>query len=114
MDTKTFSNPISPKDIKITDPFWARYMELARTEVIPYQWEALNDRLPDTEPSYWVKNFRVAAGLEEGKFNGCVFQDSDGFKWLEAVAYSLMSHPDPELEKTADEVQALDKPSRPS
>ena len=48
MDTKTFSNPISPKDIKITDPFWARYMELARTEVIPYQWEALNDRLPDT------------------------------------------------------------------
>ena len=104
MDTKTFSNPISPKDIKITDPFWARYMELARTEVIPYQWEALNDRLPDTEPSYWVKNFRVAAGLEEDGFNGRVFQDSDGFKWLEAVAYSLMSHPDPELEKTADEV----------
>ena len=96
MDTKNFTNPISPKDIKITDPFWARYMELARKEVIPYQWEALNDRLPDTEPSYWVKNFRIAAGLEKGDFNGCVFQDSDGFKWLEAVAYSLMSHPDPD------------------
>lgn len=33
-----------------------------------------------------------------------VFQDSDVAKWLEAVAYSLVVHPDAELEKRADEV----------
>ena len=31
-----------------------------------------------------------------------MFQDSDIAKWLEAVGHSLMTHPDPELEKTAD------------
>ncbi|MCI0394063.1 MAG: glycoside hydrolase family 127 protein [Chloroflexi bacterium] len=29
------------------------------------------------------------------------------YKWLEAVAYDLTLHPDPKLEKTADEVIAL-------
>ena len=33
-----------------------------------------------------------------------VFQDSDVYKSLEAVAYSLMWHPDEELGKTADDV----------
>lgn len=28
--------------------------------------------------------------------------DSDFSKWIEAVAYSLTQHPDPELEKIAD------------
>ncbi len=103
MDKKNFSVPLSPRKIRITDPFWANYMELVRTEVIPYQWEALNDRLPDTDPSYCLRNFRVASGMEKGEFGGCVFQDSDVYKWLEAVAYSLMAHPDAELEKLADE-----------
>lgn len=36
-----------------------------------------------------------------------VFQDSDIGKWLEAVAYSLTTHPDAALERTADEVIEL-------
>ena len=32
------------------------------------------------------------------------FWDSDLAKWLEAVGYSLMSHPDPNLENLADGV----------
>ena len=94
--------PVSLNKIKIQDPFWGEYMELVRSHAIPYQWEALNDRIKDAEPSYCIKNFRVAAGIEEGTFDGMVFQDSDLYKWLEAVAYSLMWHPDTELEKTAD------------
>lgn len=39
---------------------------------------------------------------EDNKFYGFVFQDSDFSKWIEAVAYSLTQHPDPELEKLAD------------
>ena len=33
--------------------------------MIPYQWEVLNDRVDDAEPSHAVKNFRIAAGLEK-------------------------------------------------
>ena len=89
--------------IQITDNFWKGYMEMVRTHVIPYQWEALNDRIQGASPSCCIQNFRRAAGLEEGGFEGMVFQDSDVYKWLEAVAYSLTWHPDEDLEKTADE-----------
>lgn len=93
-------------DVSIQDDFWKEYMELVRKHVIPYQWEALNDRIEGAEPSYCMQNFRVAAKMEEGSFQGMVFQDSDAYKWLEAVAYSLMWHPDETLEATAD--QAID------
>lgn len=94
---------LSLNQIQIEDMFWKEYMELVRNHVIPYQWEALNDRIKEAEPSYCIQNFRVAAKLEEGSFQGMVFQDSDVYKWLEAVAYSLMWHPDEKLEQTADE-----------
>ncbi|WP_336773082.1 glycoside hydrolase family 127 protein [Paenibacillus sp. MMO-58] len=93
--------------ISIKDDFWNEYTELVRSTVIPYQWEALNDRIQDAEPSYSIRNFRIAAGLEKGEFGGWIFQDSDLYKWLEAVAYSLERQPDPELEKIADEAIEL-------
>ena len=43
MDTKMYSRPLSLKDVNITDEFWKNEMELIRKEVIPYQWEALNE-----------------------------------------------------------------------
>ena len=94
--------PLPLRDFRIDDPFWSRYMDLVRDTVIPYQWEALNDRIPDAEPSFAIRNFRIAAGLEEGEYGGRVFQDSDVAKWLEAVGYSLAVRPDPALEATAD------------
>ena len=64
----------------------------------------MNDNIADAEPSAAIRNFRIAAGEEEGEFYGMVFQDSDVAKWLEAVAYSLETYPDPELEARADQV----------
>ena len=92
------------KDVRVTDGFFSDYAELVRTEVIPYQWEALNDCIPGAEKSGCIHNFRIAAGEEEGEFVGMVFQDSDLGKWLEAVAYSLTTHPDKKLEAIADDV----------
>ena len=96
------SLPLS--SIRIDDSYWNRFTKLIPDKVIPYQWEVLNDRRSGAPPSYCLKNFRIAAGEEEGKQQGMVFQDSDAAKWLEAVAYSLANYPDPQLEKTADEV----------
>ncbi len=89
------------------DGFWKNYMELVRTRVIPYQWKALNDQIEGAEPSYSVQNFKIAAGQIQGGHGGPVFQDSDLYKWLEAVAYTLMWHPDKQLERTADEMIEL-------
>ncbi|GLV14900.1 hypothetical protein Heshes_25840 [Alicyclobacillus hesperidum] len=90
--------------VQLASPFWSAYQELVRTVVIPYQYDILNDRIVGVEPSGVVRNFRIAAGMDEGGFTGMVFQDSDVAKWLEAVGYALRSHRDPELERVADEV----------
>jgi DUF1680 family protein len=88
---------------KIKDSFWTRYLELIRTEILPYQWEALNDRIPNAALSYCIYNIRLAAGLEKGEYYGPNYQESDLGKWIEAAAYVLEVQPDPELEKKADE-----------
>lgn len=99
--------PVPLKNVNMNDPFWSSYDQLVRDVVIPYQWDALNDAIEGAEPSHAIRNFRIAAGLEEGRFGGFVFQDSDLAKWLEAVAYSLTKHPDPALEQIADEAIEL-------
>ena len=99
--------PLPLKNTNIQGSFWSRYAELIRDKVIPYQWEALNDRVPDAAKSHCIKNFEIVAGRHEGDFYGMCFQDSDLYKWLESVAYSLDKHPDKNLEKLADEAIEL-------
>ena len=98
------ANSLKLKDIKINDPFWSGHVDLVRKVIIPYQWDAINDRIPDAESSHCLENFEIAAGRKKGQFYGAVFQDTDIAKWLEAVGFTLECHPDPELEKTADQV----------
>lgn len=88
--------------IKISDQFWNRYIHLVKDVLIPYQWDILNDRLPDVETSHCIENFKIAAGETDGDFEGAVFQDTDVAKWLEAVAYSLAAEPDEHLSYLAD------------
>ncbi len=65
--------------------FWRHYQDLVRSKVVPYQWKALNDEIPGAPESHSVENFRIAAGLTKGEYDGMVFQDSDLYKWLEAA-----------------------------
>ena len=100
--------------IVITDPFWMHYRSVVRHEMIPYQWKVLNDEIDvriererddssiPNEKSHALENFRIAAGIHTGRHYGWVFQDSDVYKWLEAVAYSLMEEADESLKKMAD------------
>lgn len=92
------------KNVKIKDEFWNKKIDLIQQNSIPYQWEVLNDRIADVPPSHAIENFKIVAGLAEGEFYGFIFQDSDVYKWLEAVAYSLLIEKNEDLEKTADEV----------
>jgi DUF1680 family protein len=100
-------NPVSLGKTRINDPFFAGRIDNARNVAIPYMWNALNDAIPGVAPSGCISNFEIAAGLKEGKFYGFVFQDSDLWKWIEGVAYSLATHPDAGLEKRADDAIEL-------
>ncbi|NIK76172.1 hypothetical protein FHS15_001279 [Paenibacillus castaneae] len=98
------AKPVSLKQVEIRDNFWKYYIDLVRDVVVPYQWEAINDRVEGAERSGAVSNFKIAAGMEKGDFYGFVFQDTDVAKWLEAVAYLLISKRDAALEQVADEM----------
>ena len=51
-----------------------------------------------------IHNF-VAAGKREGRgFRGKPYDDSDVYKIVEGAAYTLSTHPDPELEKYLDDL----------
>lgn len=93
--------------VRIEDGFWQSEQALVRDVVLPYQWEILNDRVPDAEPSHCINNFRVAAGECEGTHCGVVFLDTDLYKWLEAVGYCLSARRDETLEALADGAIAL-------
>lgn len=107
----TNSIPLSCHDVHLTDSFFKGYADLVRREVIPYQWETLNDRVEGAAPSYCMRNFRVAAkrlghGFSDepcDEFDGYWFQDTDFYKWIEAVGYSLSQNPDENLMKIADD-----------
>lgn len=103
-DIKYESKFIGLKKVSIHDSFWSKHVDLVRNAIIPYQWEAMNDRILDAESSHCLENFKIAAGRAKGDFYGAVFQDTDVAKWLEAVGFSLACYPDEVLEKTADEV----------
>lgn len=95
------------REVHLTDEFWKKYKDLVRETVLPYQWRILNDQEPEAAPSHAVRNFRIAAGREEGEFYGEVFQDSDLAKWIEAAAYILEDHPDTELEQLIEKAVDL-------
>ncbi|MBU5365831.1 glycoside hydrolase family 127 protein [Enterococcus devriesei] len=102
------------KKIEITSPFWKQYRELIVDEVLPYQWEVMNDSADinithepggndeHQEHSHAIQNLEIAAGLKKGTHNGYTFQDTDVYKWLEAAAYSLRYQPNEELQTITD------------
>ena len=90
------------QSVTVLDPFFSRIQDTVIRTMIPYQERVLNDEVPDVPASHAIRNYRIAAGLETGTFYGFVFQDSDLAKWLEAVACSLVVHPDKALEERAD------------
>lgn len=94
--------PLPLHDITIRDTLFGHYIEKLHTALIPYQWSILNDQGESGVSSGCLRNFRIAAELETGERRGVIFQDSDLAKWLEAVAYSLQTHPDADLEARAD------------
>jgi uncharacterized protein len=89
--------PVSFSQVTITDSFWKPKLEkVANTtlQVCIQQTEVETGR---------IRNFEKAARRANEKHEGIYYDDSDVYKALEAIAYSLKNHSDAELEAKADE-----------
>ncbi len=89
--------PVPFPNVHIDDDFWGQRLRINRTATV----EA---NLHQCEITGRIKNFAVAAGLEKGKHEGALYNDSDVYKVLEGVAYTLADKRDPDLEKRADAI----------
>ncbi|MBR4235051.1 MAG: glycoside hydrolase family 127 protein [Clostridia bacterium] len=98
---------LNAAQVNVRGPFLRELMERAADKLIPYQWQALNDLIPDAEPSYCIRNMKAAAHITDTPHGGCVFQDSDLYKWIEAASLSLTWRKNAELEKQLDETAQL-------
>ncbi|MBR6499731.1 MAG: glycoside hydrolase family 127 protein, partial [Clostridia bacterium] len=95
------------RDIRLAPSPVYSLVRKAEDNMLPYQWEALNDRLSEGPKSYSVRNLRAAAGEIDAPHAGAVFQDSDLFKWIEAAAYALKRERNEALENKIDWLVAL-------
>ncbi|MEP6684637.1 MAG: beta-L-arabinofuranosidase domain-containing protein [Parafilimonas sp.] len=89
-----YFTPINFSQVDVTDHFWKPKIDLVATkslEACIYQTEIATPR---------IQNF-INAANHSGKFVGIYYDDSDVYKALEAMSYSLKNHPDTAIENTA-------------
>lgn len=98
-DSRTGSLALSPVDfskVRIESSFWSPVLERHKEATIPVcidQMESKTGR---------IRNYdKAAAG--KGPHEGIYFDDSDVYKALEGMAYSLVNNPDAELEAKCDD-----------
>src|SRR6201991_691814 len=88
--------PVNFSQVNITDSFWKPAMEKVATTTIQaciFQTEVKTPR---------IRNFEKVARNKNEKHEGIFYDDSDVFKALEAIAYSLKTRPNAAMEARAD------------
>lgn len=88
--------PVPFSHTKLSDGFWAPRLAAHATATLPIcidQTEVKTGRMRNFE--------KAGAGL--GQHEGLYYDDSDVYKVLEGMAYSLINNPNPALEKKCDE-----------
>jgi len=88
--------PVNFSKVTINDNFWTPKIDKVATVTLD---ACINYTEAKTGR---IRNFEKVAA-KSGKHEGIFFDDSDVYKALEAIAYSLKNHPDAAIEKKADE-----------
>ena len=89
--------PVNFSQVTITDNFWKSKIDKVATKTLTaciYQTEIATPR---------IKNFEKVARKKGERHEGIFYDDSDVFKALEAMAYSLKNNPSTGMEKKCDE-----------
>ena len=90
--------PVNFSQVTITDRFWKPRLETHAATTLGVcieQCELATNR---------VRNFAIAAKVIPGEFEGLVYDDSDLYKMIEGVSYSLTNHSNPALEAKIDTI----------
>ena len=91
--------PIAPvpfSSVKIQDGFWSPRLDAHKDVTLAVCIDQIENQTGR------IRNYENAA-KGEGQHSGIFFDDSDVYKALEGMAYSLQNHPDPALEAKCDE-----------
>jgi len=88
------ARPVPFTQVAIADVFWAPRIAVNREVTLPAEYHQCKE------------TGRIDAFALDPALKPHIFWDSDVAKWVEAAAYSLASHPDPELAALVDEVAA--------
>lgn len=92
--------PVPFTSVHIRDRFWQPRQEVNRKRTVQHALKMLDE----------AGNYLVFQLAKEGKregFKGLLFTDSDLYKTLEGVSYTLATHPDPALDRRTDEMIAM-------
>ncbi|CAA6679633.1 MULTISPECIES: glycoside hydrolase family 127 protein [unclassified Lentimonas] len=73
---------INHGDCRWTEGFWADKTKVCEEVMVPYMGTLLKGDI-----GHGYNNFKIAAGLKEGKHQGEFWHDADFFKWMEAACY---------------------------
>ncbi len=99
--------PVPVGAVRLEDGFWAEWQRRNREISLPYMHRQL-------EETGSIDNFRALSGRRSAESRGPVYRDSDVYKWMEAVSWSLAAERDPALEEmlegVIDEVAAAQDP----
>ncbi len=88
--------PVDFSRVTITDDFWKPRLQTVATATLDACVRYTQDKTGR------IRNFEKAA-TGKGNHEGIYYDDSDVYKAIEAIAYSLKNHPDAALEKNTDE-----------
>jgi len=91
---------VDMRDVRWTEGFWADRFARTRDVTLPRLWELASDR----QKGHAIQNLRIAAGIEEGEFQGTNWQDAWVYKWLESACYIYDITGNPELDEQIDDI----------
>src|SRR5687768_7820487 len=94
---------IGISDVQWTKGFWAERFAVCRDAMVPQLWSTYTSK----DICYSFQNFRIAAGLDTGRFRGPSFHDGDFYKTLEAVAAMYGATKNKKLDAWMDEAIAV-------
>lgn len=94
---------VGMSDVQWTKGFWAERFQVCKDSMVPHLWATYTSK----DMCYAFQNFRVAAGLDTGRFRGPSFHDGDFYKTLEAVAALYASTKDKKLDAMMDDAIAV-------
>ncbi len=89
-------DPVPFSQVKIDGPFWNPVLEAHNSATVSVCIDQIENQTGR------IRNFENAAA-RQGQHSGIFFDDSDVYKALEGMAYTLRNHPDAALEAKCDE-----------